>query len=187
MRTRSQKKQPAKSQARSAKRRSVPARKAKKPSKVAKPKRGNAHDLKLLSRRWFEELWNQRNAEVLNELLDPAAVGETEGGLITGHEEFRQKLHAPLLGAFPDLRVTVDDVIADGNDAAVRWTFEATHGGDTLGIPASNRRVKVSGMSWLRYKDGRLVAGWDRWNADGLLAYLKDGKACATVMMADAR
>ena len=58
--------------------------------------------------------------------------------------------------------MTLDDIVADGDKAAVRWTFEATHGGDTLGIPATNRRVKVSGMSWVECRNGRLVAGWDR-------------------------
>lgn len=137
--------------------------------------------LQGIARRWFEELWNKRNAAVLDELLDPAAVGDTEGGRISGHREFIEKLHLPLIGAFPDLRVTLDDVIADGDNAAVRWTFEATHSGDTLGIPATNRRVKVSGMSWLKCRNGRLVAGWDRWNSHGLICYLKDGTKCATV------
>ena len=134
-----------------------------------------------IARRWFEELWNQRNPGVLNELLDPAAVGDTEGGRISGHSEFIEKLHSPLIGAFPDLRVTLEDIVADGDNAAVRWTFEATHSGDTLGIPATHRRVKVSGMSWLKCKNGRLVAGWDRWNSHGLMSYLKDGTTCATV------
>jgi steroid delta-isomerase-like uncharacterized protein len=161
----------------------------RRPVKSPKPKKksstrasvGSAQDIKAIVRRWFEVLWNQRNPAVLNELLHPEAVGETEGGRVSGHTEFIQKLHSPLMGAFPDLRVTVDDIIADGDSAAIRWTFEATHGGDTLGIPATNRRVKVSGMSWMRCKEGRLVAGWDRWNSSGLMSYLKDGAKCATV------
>ena len=138
-------------------------------------------DLKRITRRWFEELWNKRNRAVLNELLDPSAIGNTEGGQISGHDEFVQKLHEPLIGAFPDLRVTLEDIVAEGDKAAVRWTFEATHTGDTLGIPATNRRVKVSGMSWLQCRNGRLVAGWDRWNMSGLMSYLKDGCKSATV------
>jgi predicted ester cyclase len=166
--------------ARAAKRHPGKSLKAKKKvrSLAAKP---NNDQIITLVRRWFEELWNKRNPDILNELLDPSAVGETEGGRISGHAEFIQKLHAPLMGAFPDLRVTLDDIIADGDSAAVRWTFEATHGGDTLGMPATSRRVKVSGMSWIRAKNGRLIAGWDRWNSTGLMTYLKDGAKCATV------
>ena len=140
-----------------------------------------ASDLKQRVQRWFEELWNQRNPAVMMELLDPAAVGETEGGKISGYRDFIEKLHSPLIGAFPDLRVTLDDVIAEGDNAAVRWTFEGTHGGDTLGIPATHRRVKVSGMSWIKCRNGRFVAGWDRWNANGLMTYLRDGTKCATI------
>ena len=152
-------------------------------AKSSRGERSRTADPKAIVRRWFEELWNKRNSEILKELLHADAVGETEGGRIVGHDEFLQKLHSPLIGAFPDLRVTVDDVIADGDKAAVRWTFQATHAGDTLGIPATQRRVKVSGMSWIQCKDGRLVAGWDRWNSAGLMAYLKDGAACPTVGM----
>jgi predicted ester cyclase len=160
-------------------------RAAVKTRKPAKKKRSasvsNSKSLRSIAQRWFEELWNQRNPGVLKELLDPAAVGNTEGGRISGHTEFIDKLHSPLIGAFPDLRVTLEDIVAEGDSAAVRWTFEATHAGDTLGIPATNRRVKVSGMSWLKCKNGRLVAGWDRWNSHGLMSYLKDGTKCATV------
>ena len=166
--------------ARAAKRRSVKSAKTKKKTVSLSSKPSNDQIIRLV-RRWFEELWNKRNPDILTELLDPSAVGETEGGRISGHAEFIQKLHAPLMGAFPDLRVTLDDIIADGDSAAVRWTFEATHGGDTLGLPATNRRVKVSGMSWIQAKNGRLTAGWDRWNSTGLMAYLKDGAKCATV------
>ena len=166
--------------ARAAKRRPIKSAKTRKNVRLPSSKTSNDKIVALV-RRWFEELWNKRNPDILNELLDPNAVGETEGGRISGHAEFIQKLHAPLMGAFPDLRVTLDDIIADGDSAAVRWTFEATHGGDTLGVPATNRRVKVSGMSWVRARNGRLIAGWDRWNSTGLMSYLTDGAKCATV------
>ena len=77
-----------------------------------------------------------------------------------------------LLGAFPDLAITVDDVIADGAKVAVRWHVTATHKGDTLGIPASNREVSFRGMSWLEFADGRIVRGWDNWNLGGLIQSL---------------
>ena len=162
------------------KRNSRPAAKSKTKKTVRRSSSGT-DETKAIVRRWFEELWNQRNPGVLKDLLDPTAVGETEGGRISGHQEFLSKLHAPLIGAFPDLRVTLDDIVAEGENAAVRWTFEATHGGDSLGIPATNRRVKVSGMSWVKCRNGRLVAGWDRWNSHGLMSYLKDGTKSATV------
>jgi steroid delta-isomerase-like uncharacterized protein len=137
--------------------------------------------IKALAARWFEELWNRKNSGALQDLMAPGATGDTEGGTVTGHADFVEKLHRPLVGAFPDLRVTIDGIVAEDNDAVVRWTLRATHGGDALGMPASNRRVALGGMTWLQFKDGKVVAGWDRWNATGLMAYLKDGAECATV------
>jgi steroid delta-isomerase-like uncharacterized protein len=192
MKSRSKKPQPSK--ARAGKRRAVTLGRSQNKNKAAARRRSPARkgaalrrasepDVGALARRWFEELWNKRNGDALPGLMDPAATGDTEGGSVTGYDEFYQKLHAPLLGAFPDLRVTIDGVIAQDNQAAVRWTLQATHGGDTLGLPATNRRVSISGITWLRYKNGKVVAGWDRWNANGLMAYLRDGTQCATVRM----
>ena len=144
----------------------------------------SAHNLKIkkLARRWFDELWNKRNGDALPRLMHPAAVGDTEGGMVTGHAEFYYKLHGPLLAAFPDLKVTVDGIVVAGNDAVVRWTLTATHAGEMMTIPASNRRVSVGGMTWLRYDDdGKVVAGWDRWNAAGLFNCLRYGLSSATV------
>jgi steroid delta-isomerase-like uncharacterized protein len=156
---------------------------ARKPVKrAARPAADRTTQIRKLARRWFEELWNQRNGDALTRLMHPAAVGDTEGGTVTGHAEFYYKLHGPLLAAFPDLKVSVDGIVAEGDDAVVRWTLTATHGGDMMGIPASNRRVSVGGMTWLRYDDdGKVIAGWDRWNAAGLFACLRGGSSFATV------
>jgi steroid delta-isomerase-like uncharacterized protein len=135
-----------------------------------------------LARRWFDELWNKRNGDALPRLMHTAAVGDTEGGMITGHAEFYYKLHGPLLAAFPDLKVTIDGIVAEEADAVVRWTMTATHAGDMMGIQASNRKIRVGGMSWLRFDtDGKVIAGWDRWNAAGLFAGLRSGVSSATV------
>jgi steroid delta-isomerase-like uncharacterized protein len=142
----------------------------------------NPAKIRRLARLWFEELWNKRNGDALERLMHPAAIGDTEGGTVTGHAEFHYKLHGPLLAAFPDLKVSIDGIVVDADDAVVRWTLTATHSGDMTGIPASNRRISVGGMTWLRYDaDGKVIAGWDRWNAAGLFACLRDGASFATV------
>ena len=77
-----------------------------------------------------------------------------------------------LLDAFPDLAIVADDVIADGGKVAVRWHVNATHKGDSLGFPPSNRRVSFRGMTWLEFDEGRIVRGWDNWNLGGLIESL---------------
>jgi steroid delta-isomerase-like uncharacterized protein len=163
-----------------------PAPKARAPARPTKAKKSAATadpaKIRKLAKKWFDELWNKRNGDALPRLMHPEATGDTEGGSVKGHAEFYYKLHGPLLAAFPDLKVSVDGIVAEGNNAVVRWTLTATHGGDMMGITASNRRVSVGGMTWLQYDDeGKVVAGWDRWNAAGLFACLRSGVSSATV------
>ncbi len=152
------------------------------PKKVTRPTPGSAAKTERLARRWFEELWIKRNGDALAELMHPDAVGDTEAGEVRGHQQFRDLLHRPLLAAFPELDFTIEDIVADDHNAAVRWRFKARHGGELMGIPKSERRLSVSGMTWLRYNDaGQVIQGWDRWNATGMIAHLRDGSCCATV------
>jgi steroid delta-isomerase-like uncharacterized protein len=98
-------------------------------------------------------------------------VGYMEGADIRGREQFLAERRR-LLQAFPDLAIVADDVIADGPKVAIRWRVEATHKGDGLGFPATNRRVSFRGMTWMEFEGGRIVAGWDSWNLGGLLQTL---------------
>jgi steroid delta-isomerase-like uncharacterized protein len=126
---------------------------------------------KAQSDRWFEEVWNQRRAACIFEMLPSDAVGHLEHGDTVGPEAFAQ-VHQALLAAFPDLRVAVEGTVAEGDDVVVRWTVTATHRGKFLGIAPTGKPVRFRGMTWHRYRDGRLVEGWDSWNMGGLVQQL---------------
>lgn len=138
------------------------------------------------ARRWFEGVWNQRNPEVIRELMDPAAEGVSESGPVRGPEEFQRMVHGPMLSAFPDFHVELENVIGQGDEVAVRWTATATHRGAFGPLPASGRRVRFFGMTWLRFRGGRIVWGRDSFNLNGLVNCLAEGAECATVRLADA-
>lgn len=73
-----------------------------------------------LARRWFEEVWNARRDEAIDELMAHDAIGHMEGGDVHGPDEFR-KIRGVFLGGLPDLHITVEDVISEGHQAVVRW------------------------------------------------------------------
>jgi steroid delta-isomerase-like uncharacterized protein len=125
-----------------------------------------------LARRWFEEVWNQRRTATIDELLTEDSVGHTESGDVPGVEAFK-RLHADFLAAFPDLRLEVEAVVADGDDVVVRWRATGRHAGDGLGVKATHEPVTFRGMTWHRYEGGKLVEGWDAWNHSALVGRLR--------------
>jgi steroid delta-isomerase-like uncharacterized protein len=119
-----------------------------------------------LARRWFEEVWNQKNPNTIRELVsaDCIAHGTSEtGGDLRGPEGFLT-LQARLLNAFPDLHIDVQDVLATGDKIAVRWTGTMHHSGDGLGIAATGAEIKVNGIGLARIENGKLVEIWDSWD-----------------------
>lgn len=133
-------------------------------------------DVTAVARRWFEEVWNQRRLEVVFELLPPDGVCQTEDGPICGPEEFLERQFEPLTAAFPDLRVQIDDCLANGDQAVVRWSAAGTHRGEALGLAPTGRSVHFAGMSWIRFKNGRLSEGWQASNVASVLAGLGPGR-----------
>ncbi len=117
-------------------------------------------------RRWFDEVWNRGQLATIHELMAADAVGIGQGGgevVIRGPHEF-QAFVEKLRGAFPDIHVTIEDAFAAGDKAAARWSATMTHRGDHLGVPASGKQVRITGISLVKIANGKIVAGWDNWD-----------------------
>ena len=70
---------------------------------------------------------------------------------------------------FLDLHFTIEDMVAEDDKIVVRWTASGTHKGELMGIPPTNERVTVTGMSMDRVAHGKLVESWINWDNLGLL------------------
>lgn len=138
-----------------------------------------------LARRWFEEVWNQRRTETVYELLTPESVCQSEVAVLKGPDAFLTDAYTPLLAALPDLTVTVEGTVAEGDQVVVRWHATGTHAGDGMVQPATGRRVSFRGMTWIRYRDGKMMEGWDSWNHHGLMHALREGQPSASVACGD--
>jgi steroid delta-isomerase-like uncharacterized protein len=115
---------------------------------------------KALVVRWFDEVWNRGRRDAIDEMFAPDGVAHGLGENVRGPEEFKV-FHARFRGAFPELRVEIDDLIAEGDKVAYRFTASGTHRGDTLGFAATNRSMRFSGMGVARIRDGNIVEGWN--------------------------
>lgn len=116
---------------------------------------------KALVYRWFEEVWNQGRTEVIDELMaaDTIAHGLGEAAL-RGPEGFKA-FHAQFRGALPDIQITVEDVISEGDKTVARFSGTGTHLGEHLGVPPTAQPVTFTGMTITRWQDGQIVEGWN--------------------------
>ena len=125
-----------------------------------------AQDNVTIMRRWFDEVWNNGKIATIHELMAADCVGIGQAGPeveIKGPHAF-QVFVEKLRGAFPDIHVTIEDAFASGDKAVARWSATMTHRGDHLGLPASNKQVRITGISMVQVANGKIVAGWDNWD-----------------------
>jgi steroid delta-isomerase-like uncharacterized protein len=130
-----------------------------------------ATDIKELSRRIFEEVWNQQNLSAADEIIAPNFVDHDPQSSVQGIEGYKQFVRY-YLTAFPDSHFTVEDVIAEGQMVVTRWTVSGTHTGNLGAIPATGRRISVTGISCGRVENGKIVEGWTNWDTLGLMQQL---------------
>jgi steroid delta-isomerase-like uncharacterized protein len=135
----------------------------------------DSHANEQLLRRWFEEVWNKKREEAIEEMLseDCVAYGLPDpDAVLRGPEQFKA-LHRSFCGAFPDLHITVEDVIASGDRAAARWRATGTHLGPDLGFPATGKKVTLDGASIGVIRDGRIREGWNMMDTGHLFESLR--------------
>ena len=112
---------------------------------------------KALVQRFFEEVINQRNPAALDQFAAPNAVNHTvPAGLPLGMSQFLS-LH---LTAFPDVKATVEDLLADGDKVVARVSIHGTHQGAIRGISPTGKPISVMAINILRIVNGQIVEHW---------------------------
>jgi steroid delta-isomerase-like uncharacterized protein len=124
-------------------------------------------DNTALVRRWFEEVWNKGRAEAIDELFDEEGVAhglaDESGAALRGPANFKL-FHRRFREAFPDVEVSVDDAVSEGDRVAARCTVRASHQGDTLGFAATRQPVEFTGMTFARVRGGKIVEAWNNFD-----------------------
>lgn len=129
-----------------------------------------------LVHRWFEEVWNKGRSDAIDEMLstdvvvhglsdDPAHPWHGPAGFKEFHAKFRE--------AFPDIIVTVEDTVREGDRIAARCSVRGKHTGESLGFAATQAPVEFTGMAIVRIKDGKIVEAWN--NFDFMTLYKQLG------------
>jgi predicted ester cyclase len=117
--------------------------------------------------RWFEEVWNKKREDAVDEMLAEDGVGhgltEPDGSEIRGPESFK-RLQRSFLSAYPDLRVEVEDTVVEGDKIAARCRVTGAHQGHGIGVAPTNNPVEFTGMLIVRVKDGKIVEAWNQFD-----------------------
>jgi steroid delta-isomerase-like uncharacterized protein len=111
---------------------------------------------KAVIRRHVEEVFNKGKLAVADEIISPDYVYHGPVGEFKGPEGFKQMV-AGGLKAFPDLHYTIDDMVAEGDTVAVRYTMTGTFKGELMGIPPTGKRVNMTEAFFYRFKNGKEV------------------------------
>ena len=128
---------------------------------------------KAVSRRWIEA-YNARDDAAQADVLGPGYVGHAPASLEPSPMDTAAwtSFLAGFTEGFPDLQLTIEDTVAEGDLVAQRITFNGTHTGMFQGLPPTNKRVTFSGLELNRFDDGRVAEHWFQLDALGLLQQL---------------
>ena len=130
-------------------------------------------DNKAIVRRLYEEVWNKRRLEVVDQLISPshALNDPITAGSQVGPALYKRRVVEFTTG-FPDLRFMIEDVITEKGKAVVCWTFTGTHKAGFMNIPATGKKVSVEGITIHAISNGRILDSYARWDALGLMRQL---------------
>ncbi|HTZ59976.1 MAG TPA: ester cyclase [Acidobacteriaceae bacterium] len=130
---------------------------------------------KLLVRRWFEQVWNQKSEAAIDQMF--SKQGKSHGfpdgnSVLEGPEAFKA-VHRTFCGAFPDIHVDLEDILAEEDHVAARWRASMTHTGDQLGFPATGKKEVMHGSSFVIVSGNQIVEGWNHMDFQALMNRLQ--------------
>ena len=116
-----------------------------------------AEQNKALACRFYDDVINKKNLGAIDELGSPDFVDHSnKPGQASGLKGAKDNT-AMFLKAFPDMKVTVEEIVAEGDIVVARVSGTGTHKGNFFGTPATGKRVSFHGIDMMRYKGGKVV------------------------------
>ena len=130
-----------------------------------------------LSRRIFEDVWNRKNLNAIDDLIAADYVHHDAGSVAANGPEGYKQFVKSYMNAFPDAHFEIHDEFTLGHNTDVqteitRWSIVGTHEGELAGIPPTGGRISVTGISIARVANGKIIESWNNWDALGLMQQL---------------
>ncbi len=128
---------------------------------------------KALMRRAYEEIHSKGNLAVVDELIAADLIEHSP--FVPGQSPGRQgalEVFTMIRAAFPDLRVTVEDMVGEGDKVVARVTMRGTHKGEFMGIAPTGKQITVGVIEILRISGGKMVEHWNVVDSLGMMQQL---------------
>lgn len=128
---------------------------------------------KALVRRVIEEVFGEGKIDLIDELYAPTCKSHDPANPDGSHDtDELKKVHGMYRAAIPDLKYVVDDIFAEGDKVAVRWTASGTHEGDLAGFEGTGDPICVTGITICQVEHGHIHKVWQQWDNLGFLQQL---------------
>jgi steroid delta-isomerase-like uncharacterized protein len=127
---------------------------------------------KALERRMYEEIFNKKNTAAIEQFYAADWVCHpSPPGMPSGLDGMKQ-WHTLMNKAFPDMQVKLEDIVAEGDKMACLWTATATHKGEFMSMPPTNKQVTITGLHIDRVTGGKIAETWNYSDMMGVMQQL---------------
>ena len=127
---------------------------------------------KTIVKRCIDEVWCKHNMAAVDEFMADNFVFDWAPPGVPSDIEGYKTAVVMLLTAFPDLQITVDNIIAEGNKVAIRWIGDATHEGEFMRIVPTGKKIVMTGVSFHDIVDGKILEEWSEMDLLGVMQQL---------------
>jgi non-heme chloroperoxidase len=129
---------------------------------------------KATFRRYIEEVWKDEQLDIADEVFAEKYLShQSDGTALERGPEDVKKFVMEYRSAFSDIEDIVEDMIGEGDRVVTRWTLRVTHTGEFRGIPATGKRITITGIGIFRFSEvGKVVESWDSLDQLGMLRQL---------------
>jgi steroid delta-isomerase-like uncharacterized protein len=140
----------------------------------------SAEQNKSIVHRWVEGGWNQGNLALVDELYtaDYMIHDPSTPNFPGGHAAFKQFV-SNLQTGYPDIHVTIEDIMAEGDKVVWRWHITGTHTGELMGISPTGRPISITGIVISRFDNGKWAEDYVNWDTLGMLQQIGVAPAMA--------
>lgn len=116
---------------------------------------------KAAVQRWLEKGFNEKNLDEFDQYFSPELVNHGLPPNLPPTREGTKMFASAFWGAFPDIQVSVEDMVAEDDKIVTRWSARATHQGDLMGIPPTGKNVQITGIAIDRFEGDQSVEHWE--------------------------